>query len=105
MDGVKFGFRPEGAVLTAERTDSHFGVRGRIVTREMLGSETIYQVKTKQHAFMIKCTEDQFTVDQEVFLGVDASKIFFFGQDEHRIAQDDVRHAAYMTALRGQQHE
>lgn len=105
MDGVKFGFRPEGAVLTAERTDSHFGVRGRIVTREMLGSETIYQVKTKQHAFMIKCTEDPFTVDQEVFLGVDASKLFFFGQDEHRIAQDDVRHATYMTALRGQQHE
>lgn len=105
VDDAKFGFRPESAVLSTERQDSPFSVRGLIVTREMLGSETIYQVKAKQHSFMIKCMEDRFAVDQQVYLSVDASKLFFFGQDEQRIAQDDIRFGEYMRALRGKQHE
>lgn len=105
LDGVKYGFRPESAVLSAGRTDSHYCARGSIVTREMLGSETIYQVKADQLSFMVKCTEDRFFVDQEVHLSVDASQIFFFGSDENRIMEDDARFTEYMRALRGKQHE
>lgn len=103
VDGIRFGFRPEGALLTNEPTNLHYSRRGIIATREMLGSETIYQVKTKEHAFMVKCTEDLFSVDQEVYLSVDASKIFFFGEDENRIAENDVRIAEYLRALGGKQ--
>lgn len=99
-DGVKFGFRPESAVLSTEPGQYHFSMRGTIVTREMLGSETIYQVRSERHSFMIKCTEDRFAVDQEVYVGVEASKIFFFGADENRITED----GDYMRTLRGQQH-
>lgn len=105
VDGVKFGFRPESGVLSVERQESPISFRGLIVTREMLGSETIYQVKTKDQSFMIKCVEDRFTVDQEVNLSVDASHLFFFGQDEQTIAQDDVRFGEYMGVLRGKRHE
>jgi sn-glycerol 3-phosphate transport system ATP-binding protein len=76
-------------------------VRGTIATREMLGSETIYQVKTDRHAFMVKCIEDRFTVDQDVYLGVDADKMYFFGPDENRIREDDSRFSECMRALRG----
>ncbi|UUZ82265.1 ABC transporter ATP-binding protein [Paenibacillus sp. P26] len=100
-DGAKFGFRPESAVLTKEPGDYHYSARGTIVTREMLGAETIYQVRTGGHAFMIKCTEDLFSVDQEVYVGVDAEKLFFFGADENRVDRSDARYTDYMRALRG----
>jgi len=100
-DGVSFGFRPESGVLSDERTGAHYCVKGTIVTREMLGSETIYQVKTGPHAFMIKCTEDLFTADREVYLSVDSDKLFFFGEDGSRIAPNDRRVDDYLRALRG----
>lgn len=103
-DGVTFGFRPEHAVLSAEPGDFHYSVRGTIVTREMLGSETIYQVRTDRHTFMIKCTEDRFSADQEVFMGVPADKLFFFGADGNRLDERDQRIAGYMNALRVQSH-
>lgn len=104
VDGARFGFRSESAVLSVEPLDAHYTVRGIVATREMLGSETIYQVKAGQEAFMIKCTEDRFSVDQEVYLGVDATKLFFFGADENRIDPGDARYGEYMRALKGQRH-
>jgi sn-glycerol 3-phosphate transport system ATP-binding protein len=102
VDGVKFGFRPESAALSTEPGELHYSLRGVIATREMLGSETIYQVRSEQHSFMIKCTEDLFSVDQQVYLGVEAAKIFFFGPDESRLHEDHIRFGDYMRALRGQ---
>ncbi|MBP1996631.1 ABC transporter ATP-binding protein [Paenibacillus eucommiae] len=122
VEGVKFGFRPESAVLSGDPVLSgypasleslespdnqekhHYSVRGVIATREMLGSETLYQVRAGSHSFMIKCTEDLYFVDQEVRLGVSADKMYFFGADEKRIDKDDVRFQDYLQVLRGQQH-
>lgn len=101
-DGAKFGFRPESAVLTTEPGDKHFSDKGTIITREMLGSETIYQVRSEHHSYMIKCTEDLFSVDQQVYVGVDADKLYFFGADENRIAVQDSRYGEYMNVIRGQ---
>jgi sn-glycerol 3-phosphate transport system ATP-binding protein len=104
IDGVRFGFRPESVTLSNEPGDYHYSERGVIVTREMLGSETIYQVRSADHSYMVKCTEDLFSVDQEVYLGVAASKIYFFGSDGNRINEDHIRFYNYMKALRGQPH-
>ncbi|MGN7383684.1 ABC transporter ATP-binding protein [Paenibacillus sp. SAFN-117] len=104
IDGVKFAFRPESAVLSEQPGDFHFSINGVIATREMLGSETIYQVRAEEHSYMVKCTEDLFTVDQKIHLGVDASKIYLFGADEKRIHDDHVRYTDYMRALRGLSH-
>ncbi|MDQ1914829.1 ABC transporter ATP-binding protein [Paenibacillus sp. GD4] len=103
-DGASFGFRPESAVLSAEQGEQHYSIRGQIVTREMLGSETIYQIRSERHSFMVKCTEDLYSSGQEVYLGVDADKIYFFGADEQRIRKNDPRHDDYLKALRGQCH-
>ncbi|GIP37789.1 ABC transporter ATP-binding protein [Paenibacillus sp. J31TS4] len=101
IDNVMFGFRPESGVLSTEPLATHFQVPGTIVTREMLGSETIYQVKSEEQAYMIKCTEDRFVVDQEVYLGVEAGNLFFFGADENRIDREDGRFSSYLEALGG----
>ncbi|WP_028608829.1 ABC transporter ATP-binding protein [Paenibacillus harenae] len=103
-NGVKYGFRPESANLSAEPGDELFSLRGRIATREMLGSETIYQVRSGSGAFMIKCREDLFAVDQEAYVGVPADKLNFFGPDERRIEARDSSYRDYLEALRGQRH-
>jgi sn-glycerol 3-phosphate transport system ATP-binding protein len=101
VEGIKFGFRPESAVLSLEPGGQHFSIHGVIATREMLGSETVYQVKYKNSSFMIKCVEDHFSVDQEVHLGVAVNKIFFFEADGKRIGEEDGRFNGYLEVLRG----
>ncbi|NOU94055.1 ATP-binding cassette domain-containing protein [Paenibacillus sp. LMG 31456] len=100
VDGIKFGFRPESAVLSNEPTGMHFSIRGVIATREMLGSETVYQVKYKNSSYMIKCIEDNFIVDQDVYVEVAANKMFFFEANGNRIGEADGRFNNYLEALR-----
>ncbi|MCQ6559180.1 ABC transporter ATP-binding protein [Paenibacillus mendelii] len=101
-DGASFGFRPESAALTRSATDAWFQYKGVIMTREMLGSETIYHVKGDRYTFMIKCYEDLFAVDEPVYVGVPADKLFFFGADEKRIAKNAPGYQAYLDWLRRQ---
>lgn len=104
-DGITFGFRPESAVISENPGDQHYITKGRVITREMLGSETIYQVRTvEEQSFMIKCTEDQFRVDQEVYLGVPAEKLYFFGADEKRVDDQDPRYRDGIERLRSWRH-
>lgn len=101
MDGIKFGFRPESVIASHEKGDFPLSIRGRITTREMLGSETLYQLKYKDTAFMIKSVEDQFRVNDEVFLSVKEESLYFFGPDGNRIHSDDSKFKNYIQALRG----
>ncbi|WP_028550750.1 ABC transporter ATP-binding protein [Paenibacillus sp. UNC451MF] len=98
---IKFGFRPESAVLSKNPGGLHFSIHGVIATREMLGSETVYQVKYKNSSYMIKCIEDHFSVDQEVYVEVAANKLFFFGEDGSRIGDEDGCFKDYLEALKG----
>lgn len=100
VDGIKYGFRPESAVLSNAPTGQHYSIRGFIATREMLGSETVYQVKHNNSSYMIKCIEDNFSVDQEVCLEVAANKIFFFEANGNRIGEEDGRFNNYLEALK-----
>ncbi|MMZ67416.1 hypothetical protein D1872_299980 [compost metagenome] len=49
---------------------------------------------------MVKSAEDLYRVDEEVSLGVDASKLHFFGGDERRFEPNDPRAAGYLELLR-----
>jgi sn-glycerol 3-phosphate transport system ATP-binding protein len=101
IDGIKFGFRPERVIATTEKGDFLLSIRGRITTREMLGSESLYQLKYKDTAFMIKSVEDRFRVNDEVFLSVKEENLYFFGPDGNRIHSDDLKFKNYIQALRG----
>ena len=50
---------------------------------------------------MIKSLEDQFTVNQSVFISVPAEKMYFFEENGVRIQQGHEKYADYMKALRG----
>jgi len=98
---VQYGFRPESAQLSSSPRDALFTAKGTIVTREMLGSETIYQIKSGEQAFMIKCTEDLYKVDEEVYISVSEDKLHFFGPDEVRLDEKSSDHTHHLEQLRG----
>ncbi len=93
---IKLGFRPEKAALSYKADHAPFVGRGRIVTREMLGAETIYQVNLGQYAVMIKSMSDDFAVGDEVAISVADECLYYFDGDGRRIRATDG--AAYTNA-------
>ena len=87
----KVGFRPERAMMARTPMEAPFRKRGRIATREMLGSETIYKVVMGPHAAMIKSLDDDFAVGEEVIVHVAAGHLYFFSGDGLRIRRGDER--------------
>ena len=101
FDGSKscYGFRPEKVKLSATPTDAFYSRQGKIVTKEMLGSETIYQVRFAGKSVMVKSLDDSFAADADVYVGVDQEDIHLFGEDENRIDAGDPRYAELMAKL------
>ena len=81
----RLGFRPESVEISQVPQPGAFELRGTIVTREMLGSETVYQVRNDRHVLMVKSVNPGFSVDQEVYLSVDARHLSRFGPDGARL--------------------
>lgn len=78
-EGHTLGFRPEAVeVSSIYSTNDAFNLEGVIMTREMLGSETIYQVRNDEHTFMIKSTNRSYQVGMEVQMIVNYRDLFFF---------------------------
>ena len=98
---LTFGFRPEKAVMSVEKLDSFYCTQGTIVTREMLGAETIYKVITKHGEVMIRSIDDGLYADQDVTIAAGAEDIYLFDKLENRIRQDDPSFDEYMAMIRG----
>ena len=107
MEGGCFvGYRPEKVTLTTAEgplAEGFYGQKARIVTREMLGSETLYKVlleEEKGHTVMVKSLDSTFREDQEVWVNVTQENLYFFDEKEQRIRKSD-REALYeMCAAR-----
>lgn len=99
---LTFGFRPESAAIGRSPQQGLVQTSGEIITREMLGSETIYQIKTPLDTFMIKSIDDQYRVNETVYVSLPEEKIHFFDDQEKRIAQDSSLYLDKIQALRGQ---
>ena len=87
--GKMVGIRPEKLSISAEIDPSvPVHIKAKVLTREMLGSETQYKVETKRYGnLMIKSTEEEFTSGDEVYLNAKAKHIHFFAEDETRIPE------------------
>ena len=97
---ITFGFRPEKVALSAESLHGHFCGKARIITREMLGSETIYQLRTDSRTIMVKSLDDFYEPDTEIFFSVDKPDILLFDASEQRVYEDDARYAPAMEQIR-----
>ena len=96
---VRYGFRPEKVHLTSDPGQYFYTRKGHIVTKEMLGSETIYQVRYEGNSVMIKNLEDTFEQDSDVYIGVKKPNILLFDENERRIRPDDARYEQWMSKL------
>ncbi|MCQ2454261.1 MAG: ABC transporter ATP-binding protein [Clostridia bacterium] len=96
---VSYGFRPEKVSLTSDATQSFYCRKGTIVTKEMLGSETIYQVRYDNNSVMVKSLDDSFESDTEVYVNVNEENIQLFDASGVRIRADHQDFAGWMQKL------
>lgn len=88
-DAVQLGFRPEKAIISKEPCAQLFHGRGEIITREMLGSETLYKVRMSEGSVMVKSLDEGFSMGDEICLGVAAEHLYFFDAQGKRIRTGD----------------
>ncbi len=88
----KVGFRPEKINIASKGTDAVLRLKGKVLTREMLGSETQYKIDLGGDApnVMVKTSNDSFVYDDDVVLNVAAEDLYFFAEDGKRIRKGDV---------------
>ncbi len=98
-EGASFGFRPEKVVLTKQDQGGFFWKKGRIVTREMLGSETLYQIRFDGGSIMVKSLEDIYDADEDICFYVKKEDILLFDKNKQRIFQSDVEYSIQLNRL------
>lgn len=94
-----YGFRPEKVHMLSDEELYFYRRRGTIVTREMLGSETIYQVRYDGHSIMAKSLEDTYEPGSDVWIGVKKDNILLFDEKQQRVRAGDSRYDAWMQRL------
>lgn len=94
-----YGFRPEKVKLSHTPAATFYRRQGRIVTKEMLGSETIYQIRFNSQSVMVKSLDDTFATDIDVYVGVEKEDIHLFDEQQLRVAPEDPRYEAMMSKL------
>ena len=93
---------PERAVLLDKQADSAaVSLKGTVVAREMLGSETQYTIRNDRgEAYVSKQLEDAWSVDQEVYLNVEEKHLYFFDEKGLRVRAADGGYADYLALVR-----
>ena len=105
-NGKYFGYRPEKVTLSKDEkevTNACYKKQIQIITREMLGSETLYKVKLVDDTdttdtAMIKSIDDSFREDEYVWMNVELDHLYFFDENEQRIRKSE-NEADYITCV------
>ena len=87
-EAAYIGFRPEYAqILRGIKNTEQTGLtlRGRVVTHEMLGTETLYKIDTDYGRIQVKVFEDIEAAEGMVSVFVPHEKIVYFDAEEQRI--------------------
>lgn len=92
-DGVNYvGYRPEKIQIFRDKpADCTYVRKVKVITREMLGSETLYKLQIvsdaemEKEAIMSKSLDMSFAVDDEVYIGVSKENLYYFDTDKNRI--------------------
>lgn len=101
---IQMGFRPERAELSrTENGKAVYRRKARIITCEMLGSETVYKVETGDGIMMVKSRECEFEAGEECHLSVPDEFVLFFDGEGQRIRlETEENREAYLRRIRGE---
>lgn len=103
------GYRPEKIVMCREESDALYQRKGTIITREMLGSETLYKVKLeevdceedKDLRIMVKSENPDYKEGEEITVTVDKDHLYFFNSDKDRIRPGDIEDFEMLYRMAG----
>ncbi|MDL2317852.1 ABC transporter ATP-binding protein [Eubacteriales bacterium OttesenSCG-928-A19] len=81
------GVRPESIILSeTPQPDMAIRRRGKVVTREMLGAETLYKVLLEdEKTIMVRSIEEEFQEGQPIWMMVRQKNVHFFDQDDNHV--------------------
>ncbi|HBF0844021.1 ABC transporter ATP-binding protein [Clostridioides difficile] len=86
---VKFGFRPEKATLESinidGKNDDVFRLFGKVVTKEVLGNETIYCLSVLDNEIRVKTENDIFDIGRTLRISVLEKDLYYFDKNGERI--------------------
>lgn len=92
---TQIGYRPEKVQLSREAGDWLYCRKARIITREMLGSETLYKLLVENAdlrgntaTVMAKSLDMNFAVAEEIYIGIDKADLYYFVEDGTRIRDE-----------------
>lgn len=99
-EGMKLGFRPEKVRMHAVDAAVGLNIPAEIQTKEMLGSEIIYSLKTPYGVIMCK-SEDDLNDDAKVTASVEYGNMYLFGGDTMCLPFDDAARKAVVECFGG----
>ncbi len=99
-EGMKLGFRPEKLYLLDTEED-HIVIPAEVVTKEMLGSETIYSLSSPYGTLMAK-SEHEVEDNNSLKLAVPFSAMYLFAADGKRIEMLDSHRQIIKKAFEAQ---
>ena len=88
-DGNKLGFRPEKIKFSTAPVEGCYCHKAEILTREMLGSETLYKLDCGNYTFMAKSDKPDYNMGEKVFIHVNNEHLYFFDAEGQRIRKAD----------------
>ena len=110
--GLQLGYRPESLTICREKTEAPYCRKATILTREMLGSETLYKIALEpkegedsaKMTIMAKSPDSSFAVEDKVWISVERKDLYLFAADGQRIRPNDEEADAYMVDIRKENH-
>ena len=109
---TQIGFRPEKIQLSREEGQWLYCRKATILTREMLGSETLYKLEIHNAdlnggsaVVMSKSLDMNFAVDQEIYIGVDKEDLYYFDENDMRIRDEALLYGCYALTKEGEVHD
>lgn len=108
LQDVQIGYRPEKMQFSRTPVEDAYVRKARIVTREMLGSETQYKLYLEEESIpeekrnvIAKLTDHSFAVDDSIWLHVPAEDLYFFDAEGQRIRKGEGREYDALIAMAG----
>lgn len=100
-DSFIYGFRPEKSYIGTERLEDGFSTEGVIIAKELLGSEVHYSVRDKDGVvFVIKTENEDYAIDQTVWIGAQSKYLYLFDISEQRIRENEHGYGRMMEVVR-----
>ena len=100
-DGLQLGFRPEKVYLLGTE-EPHIVIEADIVTKEMLGAETIYSLNSRYGTLMAK-SEYEAPDDATLKLSIPFSAMYLFDRDGKRIPMSERERAVIRKTFGAQE--